>query len=226
MMFFCSSFIVFQHVSIWHALLRALWHMTLDSEMNCRPIWGRSRMISPPSLASRGQTHRVWSTWLSWCRNDHEILLVVYHCARFLGKHRRCARGLYFCHFSYTKKSGLLRSGLQLQWLRKSYEEMWKRWRSESRKSRISSFRFSTQVRRVNSTSVASTRSLTTWHTSCAGLIDCSLMWLPFHESSSAKSRAFVLAAFDDSQINMSVSVYPFFQSLINRFLMSHRSPR
>ena len=95
MMFFCSSFIVFQHVSIWHALLRALWHMTLDSEMNCRPIWGRSRMISPPSLASRGQTHRVWSTWLSWCRNDHEILLVVYHCARFLGKHRRCARGLY-----------------------------------------------------------------------------------------------------------------------------------
>ena len=104
MMFFCSSFIVFQHVSIWHALLRALWHMTLDSEMNCRPIWGRSRMISPPSLASRGQTHRVWSTWLSWCRNDHEILLVVYHCARFFGKHRRFARGLYFRHFSYTKK--------------------------------------------------------------------------------------------------------------------------
>lgn len=158
MMFFCSSFIVFQHVSIWHALLRALWHMTLDSEMNCRPIWGRSRMISPPSLASRGQTHRVWSTWLSWCRNDHEILLVVYHCARFLGKHRRCARGLYFRHFSYTKKkkSGLFAKGLQLQWLRKSYEEMSKKWRSESR---ISSFRFwVTQLRRG---SVVSTQQVT-----------------------------------------------------------------
>ena len=139
---------------------------------------------------------------------------------------------VYIIHFSYTKKIRAFCEGLQLQWLRKSYEEMWKRWRSESR---ISSFRFSTQrLGGVNSTSdnmspwfaSLATRSLTTWHTSCAGLIDCSLMWLPFHESSSAKSRAFVLAAFDDSQINMSVSVYPFYQSLINRFLMSHRSPR
>lgn len=148
---FYSSFIVFQHVSIWHTLLRALWHMTLDSEMNCRPIWGRSRMISPPSLASRGQTHRVWSTWLSWCRNDHEILLVVYHCfSRFLGKHRRCARGLYFRHFSSHQKKTKSRAfwrrtaaTMITQILRRNVEKM---------KVRISNLQW---LGGVNSTSVA-----------------------------------------------------------------------
>ncbi len=108
---------------------------------NCRPIWERSRMISPPSLASRGQTHRFWSTWLSWswCKHDHEILLVVYHCVRFLR----------FSYFSRVKSCKLRTAATMItQILRRNVEKM------KVRDSNLSNLQFPlvTQLR-VNSAS-------------------------------------------------------------------------